>query len=156
MDTILKSLNENWYGSFKLHANYARFERQKERKPTRTVRVTQPIEKPITISLAESAPLKLRDKQTYAKVLEESLNYDQRFVCAISLDDTKKWLNRSLVGDISKGVNYVTLAKDLTNYGLSFFKLGFLEASRAILTFDGIRSMRYSLDYMKSILSFFF
>ena len=40
----MKSLNENWYGSFKLHANYAMFERQKESKPTRTVRVKKPLE----------------------------------------------------------------------------------------------------------------
>lgn len=117
--------------------------------------MTKPLEKPITISLVESAPLKLRDKQTYVEVFEENFNCDQRYVCAIFLDDTKEWLNCSLVGDILKGVNYVTLAKDLTNYSLSFLKLGFLGASRAILTFNGIRSMRYSLDYMKSILSLF-
>jgi hypothetical protein len=77
----------------------------------------------------------------------------KRIASAIESHESKEWLNYSLFGDVVEGANFASLSKNLVNNGLPIVRLGFVGASKVLLTFGNIGVTRNTIDTMHVILS---
>jgi hypothetical protein len=77
----------------------------------------------------------------------------KRIASAIESHESKEWLNYSLFGDVVEGANFASLSKNLVNNGLPIVMIGFVGASKVLLTFGNIGVTRNTIDTMHAILS---
>jgi len=74
------------------------------------------------------------------------MNIKKPVVVHDTIEEETAWLNNSLVGQITEGVNYQSIQGSLVDEGVQFYGFRFMGATQVIIAFESYVSMMKSFE----------